>query len=86
MEHHIRYDQQQQALILLDQRLLPTVEEYYCCRMTEEVIYALREMVVRGAPAIGVTAAWGSCLRPGKCRHVPSPAVGSRPWTHCWTR
>lgn len=62
MEYHIRYDHQQQALLLLDQRLLPTVEEYYACRNTRETIYALQEMVVRGAPAIGVTAAWGCVL------------------------
>jgi len=62
MEHHIRYEHQQQALLLLDQRLLPAVEEYYVCRNTRDVIYALKEMVVRGAPAIGVTAAWGCVL------------------------
>jgi len=62
MEHHIRYDEQEQALILLDQRFLPATEEYFTCRTTGDVIYALREMVVRGAPAIGVTAAWGCVL------------------------
>jgi len=76
MEHHIRYDQQQQALLLLDQRLLPTIEEYYCCRTTEDVIYALREMVVRGAPAIGVTAAWGCVLAAGEVSADPRALSG----------
>ena len=72
MEHHIRYDHQAQALVLLDQRFLPALEEYYTCRTSGEVIYALREMVVRGAPAIGVTAAWGCVLA---AREVNSASV-----------
>ena len=62
MEHHIRFDHQEQVLALLDQRLLPGVEEYVHCRTLNDVISALQEMVVRGAPAIGVTAAWGCVL------------------------
>lgn len=62
MEHHIRFDHHEQALALLDQRLLPSEESYYYCRTTADIIFALKEMVVRGAPAIGVTAAWGCVL------------------------
>ncbi|MDR3045473.1 MAG: S-methyl-5-thioribose-1-phosphate isomerase [Desulfovibrio sp.] len=62
MEHHIRYDAAQRALILLDQRLLPTRQEDFVCRTTEDIVTALQVMVVRGAPAIGVTAAWGCVL------------------------
>lgn len=62
MEKHIRYDHQKQALILLDQRRLPLVEEFFACRRTADIVYALKEMVVRGAPVIGVTAAWGCVL------------------------
>lgn len=62
MEHHIRFDSGENALVLLDQRLLPLREEYVTCRTIGEVAAALREMVVRGAPAIGVTAAWGCVL------------------------
>ncbi|MBN2260804.1 MAG: S-methyl-5-thioribose-1-phosphate isomerase [Clostridiales bacterium] len=46
-------------LFLLDQRLLPENEEYYVCRTYMDVEYAIREMVVRGAPAIGSVAAYG---------------------------
>ncbi len=62
MEHHIRFSPEDCALYLLDQRLLPAREEYFSCTDSEDIIYALKEMVVRGAPAIGVTAAWGCVL------------------------
>jgi methylthioribose-1-phosphate isomerase len=59
---HIRFAPDEGRLLLLDQRLLPTREEYFSCADTRAVIFALKEMVVRGAPAIGVVAAWGCTL------------------------
>jgi len=53
---------QDDSLILLDQRLLPLVEQDFVCTTLPEVIQAIREMVVRGAPAIGITAAFGVVL------------------------
>lgn len=50
------------AVVLIDQRYLPTREEYLPCRTAEAVAQAIRDMVVRGAPAIGVTAAFGIAL------------------------
>jgi methylthioribose-1-phosphate isomerase len=50
------------AVVLLDQRVLPTREEYVRCRDAAAVAAAIRDMVVRGAPAIGVTAAMGIAL------------------------
>jgi len=47
---------------LIDQRLLPLKEEYRVCRNYRDVARAIRTMVVRGAPAIGVTAAMGVAL------------------------
>ncbi|HEX4822718.1 MAG TPA: S-methyl-5-thioribose-1-phosphate isomerase [Candidatus Polarisedimenticolaceae bacterium] len=47
---------------LLDQRRLPGVTDYVTLRTAEEVAGAIRAMVVRGAPAIGVTAAFGLTL------------------------
>jgi methylthioribose-1-phosphate isomerase len=47
---------------LLDQTRLPTEETYVTCATYEEVADAIRAMVVRGAPAIGVTAAFGIAL------------------------
>ncbi len=56
----IQWDGEQ--LILLDQRILPLQEEYISYRDVDAVAAAIREMVVRGAPAIGVTAAYGVVL------------------------
>ncbi|MFC4822287.1 S-methyl-5-thioribose-1-phosphate isomerase [Dokdonella ginsengisoli] len=49
-------------LRLLDQRRLPVEETYVDCRSAEEVASAIRDLVVRGAPAIGIAAAWGVVL------------------------
>ncbi|MDR2011932.1 MAG: S-methyl-5-thioribose-1-phosphate isomerase, partial [Rhodanobacter sp.] len=50
------------GLRLLDQRRLPAEETYRDCRSAEEVAAAIRDLVVRGAPAIGIAAAWGVVL------------------------
>jgi methylthioribose-1-phosphate isomerase len=50
------------AVVLLDQRLLPTQEVYRVYRDHRSVARAIKDMVVRGAPAIGVTAAMGIAL------------------------
>jgi len=49
-------------LDLLDQRELPFKEVYIGCRDHDQVAKAIKDMVVRGAPAIGVTAAYGVVL------------------------
>jgi methylthioribose-1-phosphate isomerase len=49
-------------LLLLDQRLLPLQEVWIECRTSTQVADAIRTMVVRGAPAIGVSAAFGMAL------------------------
>ena len=46
-------------LIMLDQRKLPNEIEYYVATNKQEIFYAIKEMVVRGAPLIGVVAAYG---------------------------
>ena len=52
-------------LELLDQRLLPDQTVYVTCRTAGEVAAAIRDMVVRGAPAIGCAAAFGVALDGG---------------------
>lgn len=47
---------------MLDQRILPNEEKYLMLRSYEEVADAIKKMVVRGAPAIGVSAAMGLAL------------------------
>ena len=49
-------------LVLLDQRRLPGDEVYLECRTWSEVADAIRTLAVRGAPAIGVAAAFGVAL------------------------
>jgi len=50
------------TLSLLDQRLLPREEKWIECHTASEVAEAIRTMVVRGAPAIGVSAAYGMAM------------------------
>lgn len=52
----------QSTLALLDQRVLPHEQRYLECHTAQEVADAIRDMVVRGAPAIGITAAYGYAL------------------------
>lgn len=51
-----------EGVLMLDQRLLPTEEKWLTLRAFTEVADAIRDMVVRGAPAIGVSAAYGIAL------------------------
>ncbi|MDJ0806464.1 MAG: S-methyl-5-thioribose-1-phosphate isomerase [Gammaproteobacteria bacterium] len=53
---------QSDSLYLLDQRDLPSVAKYLQLRSAAATANAIRDMVVRGAPAIGVTAAYGVVL------------------------
>ena len=50
------------GVVMLDQRLLPTREIYNTYTDYPEVAHAIRTMVIRGAPAIGVAAAMGIAL------------------------
>ncbi|HLM03374.1 MAG TPA: S-methyl-5-thioribose-1-phosphate isomerase [Pyrinomonadaceae bacterium] len=51
-----------EGVLMLDQRLLPTEEKWLTLRTYVDVANAIRDMVVRGAPAIGVSAAYGIAL------------------------
>jgi methylthioribose-1-phosphate isomerase len=53
-------------LELIDQRFLPQRFEYVTCDTAAEVAAAIRDMVVRGAPAIGCAAAYGVALESGR--------------------
>lgn len=62
------------AVVLLDQRLLPRQEVYRVYRDYRRLAKAIRDMVVRGAPAIGVTAAFGIALGMQRVRRQPEAA------------
>jgi methylthioribose-1-phosphate isomerase len=55
-------DFQGDVIVMVDQRKLPGQEIYVRCRTAQEVAKAIRTMVIRGAPAIGVSAAMGIAL------------------------
>jgi methylthioribose-1-phosphate isomerase len=50
------------AVVMIDQRKLPSAEVYVSCKTAAEVAKAIKTMVIRGAPAIGVAAAMGIAL------------------------
>ena len=58
----VEWDDARTTLRLIDQTLLPLREESIACHTPQEVAAAVRDMKVRGAPAIGVTAAYGLAL------------------------
>ncbi|MBW6395386.1 S-methyl-5-thioribose-1-phosphate isomerase [Thermus sp. SYSU G05001] len=57
-----RFDEKERVFWLLDQRKLPLEEIWVPVRTAKEMAEAIRAMVVRGAPAIGVSAAYGMVL------------------------
>ena len=63
-----------QGVRFIDQTLLPTEEIYVTCGTYQEVATAIRDMIVRGAPAIGVAAAMGIALG---VKHSTAPDVAT---------
>jgi methylthioribose-1-phosphate isomerase len=66
---------------LIDQSRLPEEEVHVVCRSSEEVARAIGDMVVRGAPAIGAAAAYGTALaaREGRLREGAERLRAARP-------
>lgn len=71
----IRWDGQ--ALHLLDQRKLPFATEEVACRDVDQVAAAIHALVVRGAPAIGISAAWGAVLAANGVEAADGPAAAA---------
>ena len=70
------------AVVLLDQRRLPEEEVELRCSSAAEVAQAIRALAVRGAPAIGIAAAYGYALAAASGEDLESAAEGlaaSRP-------
>ena len=55
-------DWKDEGIVMVDQRKLPSAEVYVQCRNASDVARAIKTMVIRGAPAIGVAAAMGIAL------------------------
>jgi methylthioribose-1-phosphate isomerase len=58
----VRYEEEGPKVVLLDQRRLPDEEVELECASVADVVDAIRTLAIRGAPAIGVTAAYGLVL------------------------
>src|SRR2546425_12523900 len=65
-----------EGVVMLDQRRLPEQETYLRLTSAEEVAAAIRDMAIRGAPAIGVAAAMGIAVGFQRCGDLP---VAERP-------
>jgi methylthioribose-1-phosphate isomerase len=69
---------QKDSVVMLDQRLLPTKEVYRTYRDYRGVAQAIKDMVIRGAPAIGVAAAMGITLGARQLKKITDPAEFDR--------
>jgi methylthioribose-1-phosphate isomerase len=58
----VRYEEDGPKVVLLDQRRLPDEVVELECRNVDELVVAIRELAIRGAPAIGIAAAYGLAL------------------------
>src|SRR5262249_37756497 len=64
----LEFDRARSTLILIDQTRLPLETNYVECTTADQVAEAIRNMKVRGAPAIGVAAAYGLALGASECQ------------------
>jgi methylthioribose-1-phosphate isomerase len=81
-EQIIRLDESVPAVVLLDQRRLPDEAVELTCRTIPELVDAIRTLAVRGAPAIGVAAAYGmalAALRGDDLQAAQAALAASRP-------
>ncbi|MBI3184043.1 MAG: S-methyl-5-thioribose-1-phosphate isomerase [Myxococcales bacterium] len=66
------------SLRVLDQRLLPAIERWFECRSAGAVALAIRDMAVRGAPAIGIAAAYGVAIAVQEANRRGYPSIAVR--------
>jgi methylthioribose-1-phosphate isomerase len=74
-EQIVRYEEDGPRVVLLDQRRLPEAEVELECRSSPEVAAAIRDMAIRGAPAIGVAAAYGMALAAARGEDLDAAAA-----------
>ena len=68
---NIRYDKAAEELVILDQTLLPNEEKFLSLTTAEEMYDAIKALKVRGAPAIGICAAYSMYVL---ARSIPEDA------------
>jgi methylthioribose-1-phosphate isomerase len=72
------------TVVLIDQKALPVAEKYIVCKSYKEVISAIKDLTVRGAPAIGVAAAMASALGALKLPSLPPEKFRNKFFTICY--
>ena len=70
-------------VVMIDQRKLPSKEIYVRCRTAKDVAKAIRAMVIRGAPAIGVAAAMGVALEVRRSRATGTTQLATEFYRTC---
>jgi methylthioribose-1-phosphate isomerase len=78
----VRFEEDGPKVVLLDQRRLPDEEVELECRSVADIVDAIRSLAIRGAPAIGVAAAYGLALAAERGEDVDAAAgalVDARP-------
>lgn len=71
-----------ESVQMIDQRALPHTFEIFRAETSDEIAFSIKEMVVRGAPAIGATAAYGiaqSAMKGGSLDETVNKIVSTRP-------
>src|SRR5882724_12834770 len=71
------------AVVMIDQRKLPAEEVYVRCKTGSEVARAIRTMVIRGAPAIGVAASMGIALELRRSRTTGTQKLAAEFYKIC---
>lgn len=70
------------VLKMIDQRKLPFEYEIFSAKTVDDVVYSIKEMIIRGAPAIGVAAAYGMVLGRKNLHESYNKLKLSRPTAH----
>jgi methylthioribose-1-phosphate isomerase len=81
-EDIVRFEEDGPSVVLLDQRRLPDEQVELECGTVEELVDAIRTLAIRGAPAIGVAAAYGIALAAARGDELEAAAAAlaaSRP-------
>ncbi|WP_174582012.1 S-methyl-5-thioribose-1-phosphate isomerase [Candidatus Methylacidithermus pantelleriae] len=71
----LQWDQEEGAILLLDQRKLPRELDYWRCRTIGELALAIRQMAIRGAPSLALAGAFGMALAAWENRSQPITAA-----------
>jgi methylthioribose-1-phosphate isomerase len=69
-------------VVFIDQRKLPYTLEFFTATTVEDIAFAIKDMVVRGAPAIGAAAVYGMVLGKNEMEHTAATLRKTRPTAH----